>query len=132
MAPRDLPRLPVVSRANSSKLVGLISRSDILRAYDVGIMKKQRDQRVQERMALRKITGVEIIEVVVEPAGAVAGKKLADIRLPHNTNVVSVERDGIVLIPGGATEFANGDRVTLLCKNIKTRSIRMLFEGKRR
>jgi CIC family chloride channel protein len=132
MAPRHLARLPVVSRANDKKLVGLISRSDILRAYDVGIMKKQQDQHVHDRMTLRKITGVEIIEVVVEAGGAAAGKTLARMRLPHNTNVVSIERDGVVLIPEGATQFEPGDRVTILCKNIKTQSVRRIFEGKRR
>jgi CIC family chloride channel protein len=132
MAPRDLARLPVVSRHNRKKLVGLISRSDILRAYDVGIMRKQRDQRVQERMALRKITGVEVVEVTVSPNGIAGGRTLADLHLPRRTNIVSVERDGIVLIPDGSTKLQVGDRLTILCSSNKTRSIRMLFEGKRR
>ena len=42
MSPRDLARLPVVSRDGSMRLVGSIRRSDILRAYDVGIVRKQR------------------------------------------------------------------------------------------
>jgi CIC family chloride channel protein len=132
MAPRDLARLPVVSRHNRKKLVGLISRSDILRAYDVGIMRKQRDQRVQERMALRKITGVEVVEVSVSPNGIAGGRTLADLHLPRRTNIVSVERDGIVLIPDGSTKLLVGDRLTILCRSTKIRSIRMLFEGKRR
>jgi CIC family chloride channel protein len=132
MAPRDLARLPVVSRANTNKLVGIISRSDILRAYDVALMRKQRDQRVQERMALRKITGVELIEATVKPYSAAVEKKLAIMHLPRSTNIVSVERDGIVLIPDGSTVFHAGDKLTILCKSNKTRSIRMLFEGRRR
>jgi CIC family chloride channel protein len=132
MAPRDLARLPVMSRANKNKLVGIISRSDILRAYDVALMRKQRDQRVQDRMALRKITGVEIIEATVKPAGAAVEKKLATMQLPRSTNIVSVERDGIVLIPDGSTVFHAGDKLTILCKSNKTRSVRMLIEGKRR
>jgi len=43
MSPRDLSRLPVVSRKDGITLVGLISRSDIIRAYDVGIMRKQQE-----------------------------------------------------------------------------------------
>jgi len=132
MAPRSLARLPVVSRANEKKLIGVISRSDILRAYDVGLMKKQRNQRVQDRMALRKITGVELIEVTVKPNSKAAHRKLGVMQLPRSTNVVSLERDGIILIPDGATEFHAGDQLTILCKGNKTRSIRLLFEGRRR
>jgi CIC family chloride channel protein len=132
MAPRSLARLPVVSRANEKKLIGVISRSDILRAYDVGLLKKQRNQRVQDRMALRKITGVEIIEVTVKSNGKAVHRKLAVMPLPRSTNVVSLERDGIVLIPDGTTEFLAGDHLTILCKSNKTRSIRLLFEGRRR
>jgi CIC family chloride channel protein len=132
MAPRDLARLPVVSRANTNKLVGIISRSDILRAYDVALMRKQRDQRVQERMALRKITGVELIEATVKPYSSAVEKKLAIMHLPRSTNIVSVERDGIVLIPDGSTVFHAGDKLTILCKSNKTRSVRLLIEGRSR
>jgi CIC family chloride channel protein len=132
MAPRDLARLPVVSRADAKKLVGVISRSDILRAYDVALMRKQRDQRVQERMALRKITGVELLETTVTLDGRAVDNKLATMRLPRSTNVVSVERDGIVLIPDGSTVFHAGDKLTILCKSNKTRSVRLLIEGRSR
>ena len=42
MSPRDLARLPVVAREDARTLRGTISRSDILRAYDVGVVRKQR------------------------------------------------------------------------------------------
>lgn len=41
MSPRDLARLPVVSRGGSNRLVGLISRSDILRAYEIEMMQRR-------------------------------------------------------------------------------------------
>jgi CIC family chloride channel protein len=52
MAPRDLARLPVVDRDGSGRLLGLISRSDILRAYDVGIVRKQRGQLLDQQTSL--------------------------------------------------------------------------------
>jgi CIC family chloride channel protein len=45
MAPRDLERLPVVSRLDPKKMVGLISRSDILRAYDVALLRYPLEER---------------------------------------------------------------------------------------
>lgn len=46
MAPRDLARLPVVDRRDKKNLLGLVSRSDILRAYNVGIIRKQQVQKM--------------------------------------------------------------------------------------
>ena len=44
MAPRDLARLPVVARNNPRQFVGLISRSDIVRAYDVGLVDERQPE----------------------------------------------------------------------------------------
>ncbi len=41
MSPRDLARLPVVSRGENGVLLGLISRSDILRAYEIGLSQRR-------------------------------------------------------------------------------------------
>ncbi|MBW2466335.1 MAG: chloride channel protein, partial [Deltaproteobacteria bacterium] len=101
MAPRDLARLPVVDRNNPKKFLGLISRSDIVRAYNVGLMRKQKEQLAQDRSALRKVTGLEFIEIKVEPDSSGSSKRLADISLPSNTNVVSVLRLGNLLVPDG-------------------------------
>ena len=53
MAPRDLARLPVIARHGENKLIGQISRSDILRAYQMGMMRKQQSRFAMDRLALR-------------------------------------------------------------------------------
>jgi CIC family chloride channel protein len=127
MAPRDLAMLPVVSRNNPLQFVGMISRSDIVRAYNVGLMRKQKDQLAQERSALRKVTGLDFIEIKVEPNCAGAGKRLADMQLPPNTNVVSILRYGAVLVPDGNTKILPGDVITVLCLSSQIESVRKLF-----
>lgn len=127
MGPRDLARLPVVARSNPKQLVGLISRSDIVKAYDVGLMRKQRDQLAQERSTLRKVSGLDFIEITVEPNCAGTGKRLADMPLPPNTNVVSVLRYGTTLVPDGNTKILAGDIITVLCLSSKKESVRKLF-----
>ena len=57
MSPRDLARLPVISRDGSMRLVGMISRSDILRAYDVGVVRKQRGLLEEQQTTLRFLIG---------------------------------------------------------------------------
>jgi len=127
MAPRDLARLPVVARSNPKQFVGLISRSDIVRAYNVGLMRKQKDHLAQERSTLRKVTGLDFIEIKVESNCAGTGKRLADMHLPRNTNVVSILRHGSVIVPDGNTRILPGDVITVLCLSSQIESIRKFF-----
>lgn len=127
MAPRDLARLPVVARSNPKQFVGLISRSDIVRAYNVGLMRKQKDHLAQERSTLRKVTGLDFIEIKVESNCAGTGKRLADMHLPRNTNVVSILRHGSVIVPDGNTRILPGDVITVLCLSSQIEAIRNFF-----
>jgi len=127
MSPGDFARLPVVSRNDEKELVGLISRSDILRAYDVGIMRKQQAQYASEQMALRKISDVEFLEIRVAPGAGVVDKKLSELHLPHEANVISVEREGVVLIPRGDTDVQENDMFTILCRADSAPTVKEIF-----
>jgi CIC family chloride channel protein len=127
MAPRDLSRLPVVSRHAERKLVGIISRSEILRAYDVALMRKQQGQYVQDRMALRRVAGVEFITLVAPPGCICDGKRLVDLGMPGSATVVSIERGGKVLIPHGDTTIRVGDQITILCQSEGAQEVRKRF-----
>lgn len=50
MAPGDLSRLPVVDRANPRKLLGLVRRSDLLKAYRLVTMKREERRRRMGRL----------------------------------------------------------------------------------
>ena len=113
MAPRDLARLPVVSPDSPGRLLGLISRSDILRAYDVAIVRKQRGQMLGNNVALRRKENNTFNEFVLHPGDSGVGRELHTLDLPENVNVVSVERSGMTLIPRGKTCFAAGDIVSV-------------------
>jgi CIC family chloride channel protein len=113
MAPRDLARLPVVSRHDGKTLLGLISRSDILRAYDVGIVRKQRGLLLEQQTSLRRQQHNAFIEFPLRSGDYAAGRMLQEISFSLTVNVISVERDGFVIIPRGNTVFQAGDIVTL-------------------
>ncbi len=129
MAPRDLARLPVVSRHAPTKLVGLISRSEILRAYEVGLMRRQHSQLVHDRMALRKMVDIKFIEIRILKDNPLVGKSVADLQLPHGMNMVSIERkDGTVYIPHGGTKIEVDDRITLLVRLTRMNEVKKIFE----
>lgn len=127
MAPRDLARLPVVSRQDPGKLVGLISRSAIVRAYDVGLVRKQQGQLDKERFTLRRVTGVDFVELTISAKFSGRNKCLAELSLPPDTNVVTIERGGRVLVPDGRSVIMVGDRLTVLCREELSASIRSFF-----
>lgn len=113
MSPRDLARLPVVSRDGSKKLCGIISRSDILRAYDVGIVRKQRGQIVEHQVELRQQKENGYVEFVLTEEDSCLNAKVRDLQLPDTINMVSVKRGGNILIPRGHTELKSGDVITV-------------------
>jgi len=113
MSPRDLARLPVVSRDGSNRLCGLISRSDILRAYDVGIVRKQRGQIVEHQVELRKQKENGYVEFVLKEEDTCYNAMVKDLSLPDTINMVSIKRGGQILIPRGNTLLNVGDVITV-------------------
>ena len=118
MAPRDLARLPVISRSTQGKLIGLISRSDILRAYDVAIVRKQRGQLLEEHIALRREQNNESNEFHLRNGQNAVGKHLQDLNLPLSVKVISLDREGSVHIPRGDTLFTSGDIISIDRKSV--------------
>lgn len=132
MAPRDLARLPVVARSSEKQLLGLISRSDILRAYDVGIVRKQRGQLLEGQVALRREQYNDFAEFRLKAGDNAVGKQLQNLDLDDFVNVVSMDREGVLHIPRGSTCFAVGDIVTLFGrKNILESAQAEFLSGKK-
>ncbi len=127
MSPRDLARLPVVSRDGSGRLLGLISRSDILRAYDVGIVRKQRGQVLEDHTLLRKSRQSSFIEFRLKENENGVGKRLIDLPIPEDVNLVSVERGSTIIIPRGETVFQIGDVITAFGRNEGLAKIEDIF-----
>jgi CIC family chloride channel protein len=127
MAPRDLARLPVVSRDGKGDLLGLISRSDILRAYDIGIIRKQRGQLLDNRSTLRNTTQNDFMELRLTNKTTILGQPLKNIALSRSVNVVSVERNGELLIPRGDTVFESGDIITFFGRSDCLQETKQVF-----
>lgn len=113
MSPRDLARLPVVRRGSSGRLCGLISRSDILRAYDVGVVRKQRGQMITDHVELRKPADNGFVEFVLQDGDTCNNRMVKDMQVPQTVNLVSIKRGGQVIIPRGSTRLSAGDVVTV-------------------
>ncbi len=114
MAPRDLSRLPVVSRENPRRLVGLLRRRDIIKAYNVAMVRRLELQHHIEQVPPHHLAGAEFVEVEIAPDMWAAGKRVRDLPLPKQCILVSIRRDGQLLIPHGDTVIMPGDYVIAL------------------
>lgn len=114
MGTRDVGRMPVVSREDPTRLLGLVRRNDIVRAYHVALTRRATIQHETKRIKLRNVDGTEFVEITLTPDSVVVGKRLVQVKgcLPEDCVLVSLRRDGQVLIPHGNTDFRAGDRVT--------------------
>lgn len=115
MTLRGVGRLPVVSREDPRKLVGIIRRADILRAYNLALTRRAELQHRAAQLSLRRLDGTEFIEITIPPDSGCVGRTIRELSqtLPADAVFVSIRRkDGQVVIPHGDTVIQAGDRIT--------------------
>ena len=108
---RDVGRLPVVDRNHPRRLLGVVHRHDVIRAYNLAILRRLDAQQRAERLKLGKLGGTQFVEIEIGLKSPVMGRRLEEIRLPENCIVVSVQRGRKVIIPHGDTVLRTGDRM---------------------
>ena len=126
MAPRDISRLPVVSREDVHELLGMVRRNDIVRAYEVGATRQVEGRLGLSKSHIKEVSGFEPIEMRIEPGSVSAGKKLGEIPWPREVVVVSVRRGKTSMIPRGSLVLEAGDEISLLSERNVTDEVRKL------
>jgi chloride channel protein, CIC family len=115
MSPRAISRLPVVARDDPRRLLGVVHRNDIMRAYKVGTLRwDEALQRVEQSRAVSN-TRAQFIEVTLTLISRSVGMTVAELGLPRAAVLVSIPRKRDLLIPRGDTKLQSGDVVTMLC-----------------
>ncbi|MBT7074260.1 MAG: CBS domain-containing protein [Anaerolineae bacterium] len=119
MSQRGFGRLPVISRNVSRHLLGLIQRRDIVESYRIALTKRAEIQHRTQRMKMRNIDGTEFVELILKENSPVLGQNIGEIActLPHECILISIRREGNVLIPHGETELHIGDQLTAFIRS---------------
>jgi len=113
MASLDVGRLPVIDPA-TREVVGVLRRSDVVRAYQRGISRSLGAQQRAASGRLRDLAGVGFIEIVLQPGSPMADCPVREIAWPERSVLTSVRRDGEVLVPRGDTVLEVGDELVVL------------------
>jgi CIC family chloride channel protein len=109
MSARDIGRLPVVARSNPRQLVGWLRRNEIVRAYEVALVRRAALRHRAHQVRLGLVGGVTIEEIAVQPGAACAGQAISQVPWPRESVIASVRRGRQVLVPRGDTRLEPGD-----------------------
>jgi CIC family chloride channel protein len=116
MAPRDLSRLPVVDRNDPKKLLGVVRRNDLVRAYDLGSIRREEARQHALQTEFVNDQQAQFTEVRLASGSSASGKTLAELTLPRAAVIVSIRRGHDLIIPHGDTCLKEGDSLTVLCE----------------
>jgi CIC family chloride channel protein len=103
-------RLPVIERG-TEKYLGMIRRQDILKAYDIGLMRKSIEVDRTQRFKLRNIDKASFIEVEVGPNAPMVGVTLREFPCSDKCLILSIRRHGENIIAHGDTRIEAGDLI---------------------
>jgi chloride channel protein, CIC family len=104
-------RLPVVERDNPRHLVGLLRRTDIIRAYDLALTRRAvlRHRAHQVRLGAMSDEEMTVTEVQIDPEAFCTGKRISEIKWPHECVIATLRRGRNFVIPHGDTILYPGD-----------------------
>ncbi len=129
MSRRDFGRIPVVDPQTPTKLVGLLRRQDIIRAYRHAILRKLEQQHQREQVRLGRLTDTEILEFALKPSMAAVGQHIKDLNLPPQALITSIRRNGQIIIAHGETLFQAGDQVVIMTQPDTAKAVRRVIVG---
>jgi chloride channel protein, CIC family len=109
MSTRDVGRLPVVARDNRRKLLGVLRRTDLVRAYDIALTRRTTLRHTAQQVRLGALTGARVIELTIAPAAECANQPVKAVAWPRDCVLASVRRGSQTLIPHGDTVLRAGD-----------------------
>ncbi len=125
---RDVGRLPVVHRHDPRRLLGMVHRRDVVRAYNLGILRRLDAQQRAERLRLGKLASTQFVEIEVAETSPAVERELREICLPESCVVVSVQRGRQIIIPHGDTVINPRDKIVAFTTEECAVELRGIFE----
>jgi CIC family chloride channel protein len=126
MSVRDVGRLPVVDRDAPTRLVGMLRRSDVIRAYDVALTRRAMLRHRVQQARISAVTEAAVQEFLIEPGAACDGKRIAEVPWPVDSLIASVRRGGRLMLPHGTTVLRSGDTIAVVTEGDAAEAVHRL------
>lgn len=114
MSVRDIGRLPVVSRDNPRRLLGVLRRSDLIRAYDIALTRRAETRHKAYQRCLNSIGGINIEEIIIKNNASCIDCCINEIIWPRDCIIATIRRGSRIFIPNGDTVLKEGDVLTVV------------------
>ncbi len=130
MAPRDLSRLPVVSRENSHNLLGMVRRNDIVRAYELGVTRRSEAQIKASEKRIEELSGLETAEIRIVKGSSCDSHRMSEIPWPRDCIIAAIRKGKRAIIPHGDALLHAGDVIVVVTEKHLLAEIRQLCTEK--
>ena len=125
---RDVNRLPVVNR-DSLRPIGVIRRTDIVRAYNHALSRRGKELQRAEELGLGQVENLSLVQVHIRKSSPSAGCSVHQINLPDDCLMVSLRRGDKQRVVRGSTVLEPGDIVTLVAQQSSIAAARKQLLG---
>jgi CIC family chloride channel protein len=126
MGARDIGRLPVVPRNDPQRLIGMLRRTDMVRAYNIALTRRAALRHRAHQVRLGAYGGMNVEELVIQPDSPCAGRRVREVDWPRDCVLASVRRGRRVLIPRGDTVLSAEDVLVAVCEGEAAERLRRL------
>jgi CIC family chloride channel protein len=126
MGARDVGRLPVVARDNPRQLIGVLRRTDLVRAYDIALTRRAAVRHRAQQVRLGAFSGVSVEEVVIGANAPCADKRVSEVKWPRDSVIATLRRGQRVIIPHGDTLLKPGDVLVIAAEGEAREAVRHL------
>lgn len=116
MSARDFGRIPVVSSDHPTRLVGMLRRSDIIRAYELALVRRTALRHRSQQVRLGILGGLEVQEMTIEAGSPWANKRIKEVVWPRSCVISSIRRGRQVILPHGDTLLLPGDVLVVVAE----------------
>ncbi len=129
MSVRDVGRLPVVAPDNPRRLLGVLRRVDLVRAYDLALTRRAQNRHQIQTARLDVSTGeLSVVEIRIEKGAVCDGALVSKVAWPRDSVIASVRRRNKLLIPHGDTRLRAGDALVVVAEGEALAAVRRLCE----
>lgn len=130
MSVRDIGRLPVVARDDPRRLLGVLRRNDLVRAYDLALTRRTAIRHQAHQVRLDAFTNASVEEILVAPDAPCAGKPLKALQWPRQSVIATIRRGTQIIIPHGDTVVRPGDIIVIVADEAAREEIRRLCSSR--